>query len=50
MGQHVSLTATDAHKLGGYRADPQGKPKGGIVASHVDVIRQLAPVIVASGT
>jgi len=31
LGQHVSLTATDAHKLGGYRADPQGKPKGGIV-------------------
>ena len=31
MGQHVSLTATDHHKLGGYRADPQGEPKGGIV-------------------
>lgn len=31
MGQHLSLTAADAHKLGGYRADPQGKPKGGLV-------------------
>lgn len=31
MGKHVSLTAADAHKLGGYRADPAGKPKGGLV-------------------
>jgi carboxymethylenebutenolidase len=31
LGQHLSLTAADAHKLGGYRADPQGKPKGGLV-------------------
>ena len=31
LGQHVSLTTSDHHKLGGYRADPQGKPKGGIV-------------------
>ncbi len=31
MGQHVSLTAADHHKLGGYRADPQGTPKGGLV-------------------
>ena len=31
MGQHVSLTTSDHHKLGGYRADPQGKPKGGMV-------------------
>ena len=31
MGKHISLTAADHHKLGGYRAEPQGKPKGGIV-------------------
>lgn len=31
MGKHISLTASDSHKLGGYRAEPAGKPKGGIV-------------------
>lgn len=31
MGKHLSLTAADHHKLGGYRADPAGKPKGGMV-------------------
>ena len=31
MGKHVSLTTADQHKLGGYRADPQGKPKGALV-------------------
>jgi carboxymethylenebutenolidase len=31
VGKHVSLTAADSHKLGGYRADPAGKPKGAIV-------------------
>lgn len=31
MGQHLSLTAADAHTLGGYRADPAGTPKGGLV-------------------
>ena len=31
MGKHFSLTASDAHKLGAYRADPAGAPKGGIV-------------------
>jgi carboxymethylenebutenolidase len=31
LGQHLSLTAADAHKLGGYRADPAGTPKGGLV-------------------
>jgi carboxymethylenebutenolidase len=27
----LALTAADGHKLGAYRADPQGKAKGGIV-------------------
>ena len=31
MGTQISLTASDGFKLGGYRADPQGKPKGGLV-------------------
>jgi len=31
LGTHISLTATDGFKLGGYRADPQGEPKGGLV-------------------
>ncbi len=31
MGKHFSLTAADNHKLGAYRADPAGTPKGGIV-------------------
>jgi carboxymethylenebutenolidase len=31
LGKHLSLTAADQHKLGAYRADPQGTPKGGLV-------------------
>lgn len=31
MGQKFSLTTTDQHKLGAYRADPKGPPKGGMV-------------------
>lgn len=31
MGQVIQLTAADGHKLSAYRADPAGKPKGGIV-------------------
>ncbi len=31
MGQNITLTAKDGFKLGAYRADPQGKPRGGIV-------------------
>jgi len=31
VGKHFSLTAADSHKLGAYRADPAGTPKGGIV-------------------
>ena len=31
MGKHFTLTAADSHQLGAYRADPAGKPKGGIV-------------------
>jgi carboxymethylenebutenolidase len=31
LGKHFSLTASDRHQLGAYRADPQGTPKGGMV-------------------
>jgi carboxymethylenebutenolidase len=31
VGQDISLTASDGFKLGGYRADPAGSPKGAIV-------------------
>src|ERR1700748_2222816 len=31
MGQNVTLTASDNQKLGAYRADPSGTPKGAVV-------------------
>lgn len=31
MGKHFSLVASDSFKLGAYRADPSGAPKGGVV-------------------
>jgi carboxymethylenebutenolidase len=31
LGKHFTLTAADSHKLGAYRADPAGTPKGGMV-------------------
>jgi carboxymethylenebutenolidase len=31
LGQQFTLTTTDKHTLGAYRADPQGKAKGAIV-------------------
>jgi len=31
LGKHITLTASDGFKLGAYRADPQGTPKGGLV-------------------
>jgi carboxymethylenebutenolidase len=31
LGQQFKLTTADQHSLGAYRADPQGKAKGGIV-------------------
>jgi carboxymethylenebutenolidase len=31
MGQTIGLKASDGFQLGGYRADPAGKPKGGLV-------------------
>ncbi len=31
MGTHITLTAEDGHILDAYRADPKGKPRGGLV-------------------
>lgn len=31
MSEHFTLTASDGHSLGAYRANPDGAPKGGIV-------------------
>src|SRR5437016_12320855 len=31
MGKNITLTAADGHKLGAYRADPQGTAKGSVV-------------------
>jgi len=31
LGKQFNLTASDAHSLGAYRADPAGKPKGGMI-------------------
>ena len=31
MGQDIKLTASDGFKIGGYRADPAGKPRAAIV-------------------
>src|SRR5213592_2563998 len=31
MGEMITLTAEDGHKLAGYRATPREKPRGGIV-------------------
>jgi carboxymethylenebutenolidase len=34
LGKHLSLTTTDNHSLGAYRADPSGTPKGAIVVAQ----------------
>jgi carboxymethylenebutenolidase len=54
MGKMIELNASDGHKLTAYRADPAGKPRGGIVViqeifgvnSH---IKQVADGFAADG-
>jgi carboxymethylenebutenolidase len=54
MGKMIELNASDGHKLTAYRADPAGKPRGGIVViqeifgvnSH---IKQVADGYAADG-
>jgi carboxymethylenebutenolidase len=31
VGKMIELTAGDGHKLGAYRAEPKGKPRGGLI-------------------
>ena len=31
MGKMIELTASDGHKLGAWRAEPKGKPRGGLI-------------------
>jgi carboxymethylenebutenolidase len=31
MGKFIELTAADGHKFSAYRADPAGKPRGGLI-------------------
>ncbi|MGE3712724.1 MAG: dienelactone hydrolase family protein, partial [Hyphomicrobiaceae bacterium] len=31
MGKHIKLKASDGFELDAYRADPAGKPKGGLI-------------------
>jgi carboxymethylenebutenolidase len=33
MGKMIELTAADGHKLGAYRAEPAGKPRGGLIVA-----------------
>jgi carboxymethylenebutenolidase len=59
MGTQIELTASDGHRLGGYRAEPSGAPRGGVVVvqeifgvnSHIravcDRIAQMGYVAVA---
>jgi len=54
MGKMIELTASDGHKLAAYRAEPSGRPRGGIVViqeifgvnSH---IKQVADGYAADG-
>lgn len=34
MGKHLTLTTTDNHALGAYRADPSGTPRGAMVVAQ----------------
>jgi carboxymethylenebutenolidase len=34
LGKQLSLTTSDRHQLGAYRAEPSGTPKGGIVVAQ----------------
>ncbi len=54
MGKQFTLTTSDAHKLGAYRADPAGKPKGGVIGVQELVgvnhhIRALCDRLAAEG-
>ena len=49
MGKTLTLTASDGHKFSAYRADPAGKPKGGLVVIQeiFGVLKDVAAAIKA---
>jgi carboxymethylenebutenolidase len=54
MGHKIELTASDGHRLSAYRADPAGKPRGGIVVIQeifgvTRHIREVADQYAAAG-
>ena len=54
MGKTITLTAADGHELTAYRADPQGRPRGGLVVVQEifgvnDHIRKVADDFAAEG-
>lgn len=54
MGKHFTLTTTDNHSLGAYRADPSGTPKGAMVVAQEifgvnSHIRNLCDRLAAAG-
>lgn len=54
MGKILTLTASDGHKFSAYRADPAGKPRGGIVVIQEifgvnDHIRRVTDGFAADG-
>ncbi len=54
MGKTLNLTASDGHRLSAYRADPEGKPRGGIVVIQEifgvnDHIRKVTDSYAAEG-
>ena len=54
MGQLIELTAADGKKIAAYRADPAGKPRGGLVVIQEiwgvnDHIRKVADSYAAEG-
>jgi carboxymethylenebutenolidase len=54
MGEHIVLTASDGFKLGAWRADPAGPPRGGIVVIQEIMgvnhhIRAMADLYAAQG-
>jgi carboxymethylenebutenolidase len=54
MGEHITLKASDGFELGGWRADPAGAPRGGIVVIQEIMgvnhhIRAVADLYAAQG-
>ena len=42
MGSMIELTAADGHKFSAYKAEPAGKPRGGVVVV-MEIFRRQQP-------